>query len=363
MARIASPAAYIAAVAALLLSGIGVGLSADSASADANCASAPSAASPAGQHWYYRFDRVKQRKCWYLHAIMALPNRAAAEHRAAPAEPEAPAAKPQLPDAAAPQSAFAAPPQAAFPAPPQLPFAATPQAVNAATAPQPAAPPPGEVVSSQPAPHVTVLAIRPVTAPFVGAASTAQAAAPEQTGEPPTPQIAPNNANVPGDAVAEPPAGAKPASVPDATDAVYRAAAPADAVAAAAARTHLANVFFLLALALGCAAALIAFCGKLAGRTRSPRRSGHPDDAWRSDMHRDMHQDDAPFLAPREPHGPAGSAAHDRIAQSPPARTNARPARRRDGEPRRSKQVGTDLKDIELALRALRQARQSMTQT
>lgn len=351
MAKIAGPAAYIAAVAALLLSGIGVGLPIDSAAADDSCASAPVAAAPAGQHWYYRFDRVKQRKCWYLHAVMALPNRAAAKHRAAPAEPEASVATPQAPVAAAPQSAFAAAPQ--------LPFAATPQAANAATAPQLAAQPPSEVVSSQPAPHVTVLAIRPVAAPFVGAASTAQAAIPEPTGEPPAPQSAPNNANVPGDAVAEPPAGAKPASAPDAADAARRALALADAAAAAAARTRLANVFFLLALALGTAAALIALCGKMAGRTRMPRRSGHPDDAWR----RDIHEDDAPFLAPREPHGPAGSAARERIEQSPRARTNARPARRRDAEPRRSKQVGTDLKDIELALRALKEARQSMTQT
>jgi hypothetical protein len=350
MARIASPAAYIAVVAALLLSGIGAGLPIDSASADDSCASAPGAASPAGQHWYYRFDRVKQRKCWYLHAIMALPNRAAAKHRAAPSEPVDSVATPQLPSAATPQSAFAAIPQ--------LPYAAPPQEANAAPAPRLAAEPPSEVVSSQPAPHVTVLAIRPVAAPFVGTASASQAAAPEQTGGPPTSQIAPDSANVPVDAVAKPAREANPASAPDATEAARRAMASADA-AAIAARTHLANVFLLLALALAIAAVLIALCGKMAGRTRTPRRLGHPGDAWR----RDIVEDAAPLLAPDEPYGSADLAAHEPIERSPPAPANVPAPRRRGGEPRRSEQVGMDLKDIELALRALKEARQSMTQT
>jgi hypothetical protein len=362
MATSASPAAFIAAVAALLLSGIGVGLpidsaSADSASAENSCASAPSVASPAGQHWYYRFDRVKQRKCWYLHTIMALPNRAA-KHRAAPSEPEASVETPQSPVAAAPQLPFAATPQSAFAATPQLPYAATPPAPDAASAPQPAPEPSSEVVSSQPAPHVTVLAIRPVAAPFVGVASESRAAAPEQTSEPATPQIAPNSADVPVDAAVKPASGANPAAAPDATHAARHALASADA-AAIAARTHLANIFLLLALALGIAAVLIAFCGKLAGRTRPPRRSGRPDDVWR----RDLHEDDAPLLAPDEPYAPAGLAPRQRIERSPPAPANIAATRRRGEEPRRSEQVGTNLKDIELALRALREARQSMTQT
>jgi hypothetical protein len=353
MATSASPAAFIAAVAALLLSGIGVGLpidsaSADSASAENSCASAPSVASPAGQHWYYRFDRVKQRKCWYLHTIMALPNRAA-KHRAAPSEPEASVETPPAPVAVAPQLPFATP---------QLPYAATPQIANAASAPQPVPGPSSEVVSSQPAPHVTVLAIRPVAAPFVGVASESQAATPEQTSEPPTPQIAPNSADAPVDAAVKPASGANPAAAPDATHAARHALASADA-AAIAARTHLANIFLLLALALGIAAVLIAFCGKLAGRTRPPQRSGRPDDVWR----RDIHEDDAPLLAPDEPYAPAGLAPRQRSERSPPAPANTAAARRRGEEPWRSEQVGTNLKDIELALRALREARQSMTQT
>lgn len=354
MATIASPAACITAVAALLLSGIGVGLPIDSASADANCASAPAAAAPAGQHWYYRFDRVKQRKCWYLHTVLALSHRAAkydaASSEPVASEPAASVAAPPAPVAAAPQSAFAAAPQ--------IPFAAPPQAADAAPAPQPAAEPPSEVVSTQPAPHVTVLAIRPVAAPFVGTASEPQAPTPEQTGEPPT-QIAPNSANLPVDAVAKPAAGANSVSVPDAGATARLASASADVVAAAAARTHLANVLLLLGLALGIAAALIALCGKMAGRARAPRRSGHRGDVWR----RDIHEDDAPFLVPRQPNGQAGMAAHERIEQSPPARANTAAPQRHGEEPRRSEQVGTNLKDIELALRALRQARQSMTQT
>lgn len=358
MATIASPAACIAAVAALLLSGIGVGLPIDSASADANCARAPAAAAPAGQHWYYRFDRMKQRKCWYLHTVLALSHRAA-KYDAASSEPapSEPVASEPAASVAAPPAPVAAAPQSAFAAAPQIPFAAPPQAADAAPAPQLAAQPPSEVVSTQPAPHVTVLAIRPVAAPFVGVASTSQAATPEQTVEPPT-QITPDSANRPVDAVAKPAAGANSASVPDASATGRLASASADVVAAAAARTHLANVLLLLALALGIAAALIALCGKMAGRARAPRRSGHRGDVWR----RDIHEDDAPFLVPRQPNGPAGMAAHERIEQSPPARANTPAPRRRGEEPRRSEQP-PNLKDIELALRALRQARQSLAQT
>ncbi|WFU14043.1 hypothetical protein [Bradyrhizobium sp. CB3481] len=31
-----------------------------------SCRSAPSGATPAGSHWYYRIDRVTKRQCWYL---------------------------------------------------------------------------------------------------------------------------------------------------------------------------------------------------------------------------------------------------------------------------------------------------------
>jgi hypothetical protein len=329
MATSASPAAYVAAVAALLLSGIGVGLPIDSASADDNCASAPGAAAPAGQHWYYRFDRVNHRKCWYLHATLPLPNHAAAKHRAAPAEPVAAAATPQLP------------------------FAATPLATNAASA-QPAGDPSSEAAGAQPvpAPHVTVLTVKPDSAFFVDTTSASQAGTAEQAGEPPMRQISPNNANLPVE-------GANPAMAAGATDADHDGLATAETAATAPVRTHSADLFFLLALAFGIAAALLALCSKMAGATRTPRLSDHPDDAWR----RVIYQKDAPFLAPREPHGAADLDAHERIEPPPPAPARFPALRPQEREPEQSEHAGPTFKDIELALRALREARQSMTQT
>jgi hypothetical protein len=344
MATIVSPAAYVAAVAALLLSGIGVGLPIDSAGADDNCASAPGAAAPAGQHWYYRIDRVKQRKCWYLHAAMALPTHAAAKHPAEPSEPGAAAAAPQLP----------------FAATPQLPYAAPPEATNAASASRPPADnsnTPGEAAGSQPEPHVTVLAVKPVSALFDDTTSAPQAATPEQASEPPMRQIAANNANAPANA--EPAGGVNLASAPGATDTDQHGVAPADAAATVSARTQSADLFFLLALALGIAAALLALCSKMAGRTRAPLLSEHPDDAWR----RIVREEDAPLLAPAEPNGPADLDAYRRTERSPPGQADFPAARPRGKKPRQSEQVGPDLKDIELALRVLRQARQSVTQT
>jgi hypothetical protein len=339
MATNASPAAYVAAVAALLLSGIGVGLPIDSASADDNCVGAPGAAAPAGQHWYYSIDRVNHRKCWYLHATVPPANHFAAKHRATPSEPVASVATPQLP------------------------FAATPQAANAASTPQPAADNTSnalnEASSAQPVPHVTVLAVKTVTAPFVDTTSASQAATPELVGEPPMSQIAPNDESVLVDGDAKPAGGAAAAMVPGATDAAHRALAPADTTATASARTQLADRFFLLALALGIAAALLALCGKMAGGTRTPRTSDHPDDIWR----RVIEKEDAPFLAPREPHRPIDLDANERIERSQPAPADFAAALPQDGKPGQSEKVGPALKDIELALRVLREARQSVTQT
>jgi hypothetical protein len=338
MATIARPAAYVAAVAALLLSGIGVGLPLDSTRADDSCVSAPGAAAPEGRHWYYHFDRVKQRKCWYLHATVPLPKHVTANRRAAPSEPVASVATPQLP------------------------FAATPQASNAASAPQPAGDPPSEAAGSEPAPHVTVLAVKSVPALFVdtiSAAQAAQAATPERAGEPPMRQISPNNANAPVDGVARPASGANPTRVPATTEANNNVFAPAGSAATASARTQPADLLLLLALALGIAAALTALGSKMVSQTRAPRLSDHPDDAWR----RGIHEEDAPFLVPREPHGPANLDAHGRIGQSPLAKADFPAARTQVRDPGQSEQVSPTLKDIELALRALQHARQSISQT
>jgi len=40
----------------------------DHASAADDCVAAPSSNAPQGRHWYYRVDRAKGRKCWYLSA-------------------------------------------------------------------------------------------------------------------------------------------------------------------------------------------------------------------------------------------------------------------------------------------------------
>ncbi len=49
-----------------------------------NCLAAPNAGALQGNHWYYRLDRLKQRKCWYLR-----PQTATAPKVSAPENPEA----------------------------------------------------------------------------------------------------------------------------------------------------------------------------------------------------------------------------------------------------------------------------------
>lgn len=336
MAKGFSPAACIAA--ALLVSKIVVGPLIGSARADDNCATAPGAAPPEGQHWYYHIDRATQRKCWYLHATVPL-SHAAAEQPTAPAEAVLPVVAPQSPSAL------------------------TPPATDATSAPQPAAEssnPPSEAVSARPAPHITVLTVKTVTAPFDDAPYESQAAIPKQTGEPPAPPISPANANVPADADTAP--------VPVAPDAVHDALAPADLAATDAARTQSAHLFLLLALALASAAALIALVGKMAGVRRTPQFSGHPDEAWRSYRNAlaraeetAIDEEDAPFLAPCESDGPSDLDVYQWIERSPPAPADFPPAR--PHQSRQSEQTGPTLKDIELALHILRQARQSITRT
>jgi hypothetical protein len=330
------PNAHVAFVAALLLSGIGVCLPIDGALADDNCVAAAGAAAPAGQHWYYRIDRVKHRKCWYLHATVPLMSQAATNPRASASELAPPAATPQLP----PDT--------------------TSQATNVASASQPAADTPNpwnEATGTQPVPHVTVLAVRPVANPFVGATSAPQAATPEQAGEPPMPQISMDNATVPATREAVPETRPDPVAVSAATEPAHYALLPPDTAATGSARTHAADRFFLLALALTIAAALIALLAKMAGLTRTPRLSDHPDDAWR----RVSYGEGAPFLAPDAPHGPVDLDAHEWIEPSPPAPADLLAARPQHAELEQSEAVGR--KDIERALRVLLQARENITQT
>lgn len=285
MATISSPAACLALVAALLLSGVGVSLPIDSAHADDHCVTAPGTAAPNGQHWYYSLDRAKHRKCWYLHATMRLP----------------------------------------------------PRATNAASAPQPAADtsnPTRETASAPPAPRVTVLAVRTVDAPLVSVTSALQAAAPELTGEPPMPQIAASDADVPMEESAKSARRADPATVPLGPDTARNGSPSADTAPSAPVRTPPALPFFLLATALAIAAGLIALFGNTVTRARRPRLSDHPDDAWRR-YHRARqradevvtHAEDAPLLASHEPRERADLGAHDWIEESPPAQADLPAAR------------------------------------
>lgn len=57
----------VATFCTILFSGLGVSAAANSAHA-ADCLTAPNAPAPENSHWYYRTDRIQQRKCWYLGA-------------------------------------------------------------------------------------------------------------------------------------------------------------------------------------------------------------------------------------------------------------------------------------------------------
>ena len=125
-------------------------------------------------------------------------------------------------------------------------------------------------------------------------------------------------------------------------------------------------MFLLLALALGIAAGIVAIIGKIVGPYRTPRFADHPDAAWmryRSSQQRfddeaayddvAYDEEDVPFLDPQPEHGLA-DPRDDLIDRSPPA-VSEFPARSREAAPGEPPSV----KDIELALRILKQARQS----
>jgi hypothetical protein len=95
------PIGPIAFVVVILLSALGVGLSAGTARA-ANCLAAPNGPLPQGGHWYYRTDRATQRKCWSLRAAGSPPQQVATR-----AMSEAPAARPPGSTAAPDQRSFA----------------------------------------------------------------------------------------------------------------------------------------------------------------------------------------------------------------------------------------------------------------
>jgi hypothetical protein len=337
MSKASRAAACIAVFVALCLTGVGGGLPIDGAFAADNCATAPGAAAPKGQHWYYRVDQVNHRKCWYLHAAVPLANHAAAD-RAAPSE--------------------------------QLPAAETSPSVETAQTPN-AANPSGETAGAQTAPHVTVLNVKPVTVPSAGATPLSAtplsvAGMPKQTDEPPT-------ANMPVEEDAKParPAHVAPPRPAPVTshNAAFDASPPARSEGSAAAQTPSARLMFpLLALALGIVGVLIAVLRKIGGSSGEPRLSEHPDDAWRrydtADHQADealmpafMHQEDAPFLAPHEPYAAIDLDSPGWLDRSSRGQADIRAATRPRGKPWPSERADLSKKDIELRLRILRQQR------
>jgi len=297
MAKIASMAAWVAVAAALLLTGIGCGPPVNSARADDNCAAAPGASAPKGQHWYYRIDSATHRRCWYLHATVPLKDRAAVDSRSAQSESAPPVEAPQAPSQAGNAASVA------------------PSPANVSNA-------PGEAASIRPTPHVTVLNVKTITAPSTDTMSPSEAATPEQLHAPPMPPIS-GNANVKLGGDAKPVSRANLATARAAPDAGHDSLAPANTESTVSAQTPSAQLLLLLLiLALG-AAASIAVLIKMASSARTPRLSEHPKDVWRSYASTDesaddavINHDDAPFLAPQEPYGATDLDVPERVTQS-----------------------------------------------
>jgi hypothetical protein len=83
-AQIPGPIGAIAFASVLLASGLAVRVPANTALA-ADCLTAPNSSAPPNSHWYYRTDRIQQRKCWYIRA-----DTEPSEQRAAQTAREAP---------------------------------------------------------------------------------------------------------------------------------------------------------------------------------------------------------------------------------------------------------------------------------
>jgi hypothetical protein len=58
---------------------IGAALSPGTAWAAPECLAEPSRDPPAGMHWYYRYDRVNDRKCWYMRTLIGAPEASGVE--------------------------------------------------------------------------------------------------------------------------------------------------------------------------------------------------------------------------------------------------------------------------------------------
>lgn len=93
--QILGPVRPIALLGVFLVSTAGAGLTTQAAYAK-ECLTAPKAQTPKGGHWYYRTDRVLNRKCWYLRVAdqPAQPKADATQPNAAPVTDAAPAPPP-----------------------------------------------------------------------------------------------------------------------------------------------------------------------------------------------------------------------------------------------------------------------------
>ena len=343
MSKISGPVGAALFVATVLVSGAGTGISIESARAD-SCLAAPKTAAPGGQHWYFHVDRATRRKCWYLHAAGQLRHRAALRHHAvAAADAEAEPA-PEIQSAAAPAAALAAPaPSAAMPAPM----------------------PGNGAGDTPPAPHVTVLAVKAAT-PFVDTTALPRQTTSEKPPAPPLPQTLPRDAATPVMG-ATGPAATGPADNADRHEPQGKADAAYDAPAQAAdaARMRTAQEFILLALALGLAAALTAIVSKIVGIYRRPRISDDPDTAWlayqsrrRLETETGRGEQDVPFVDPQDHYGLADLHAQQWLDRSAPAQSQTSMGPPRIADFTQPDSPRASLTDIELALRALRQARQ-----
>lgn len=123
----------IATVATLFVSGAGVGAPANIAGPH-DCLAAPNSPPSQGIHWYYRLDRVNQRKCWYLRA---------------PGQPAQQAAAPATMESATPSHSMP------VPSGPKTSLGGAPMSVS-----------PGDAA---PSPHAKLRAVQPKPAQLVTA--------------------------------------------------------------------------------------------------------------------------------------------------------------------------------------------------
>lgn len=172
MRRISSPTLTSAVVAVVVVSASAVGAGIGNAQAEGkvqaeDCLAAPNAASPPGQHWYYRIDRATRRHCWYLHAPLSIAHQTHRKSVLVDAKIDGPVAA-----APAPVPAAAAP----------IPFAAVPMpaaSMPAAVAPMPAADAPPAASgpaadNTQNLPHVAVVSVKTIAVRPSGAEAATQ---------------------------------------------------------------------------------------------------------------------------------------------------------------------------------------------